>query len=578
MQDQLAIELLIGESALIAIKNKDTLAEWRSLCELCPCVTSFQSYEFVSTWYLCYDNFTPVIISCRDRDSTLSGLWLLAFNPTTKELVHAGAHQAEYHTWVVLPNIEPQFLEASWELLLNQFPFHSLRFKFLPDSALLKVLEVVPSIKTKLITRIIPRPLLLLSDEEVKATASKKSNKSKINRLRKLGELNFYQIKTRDELSALFDQLISLYDFRQSAINNTTPFADDIKKRQFHEQLLTQFSDKTVLTVTELNNQPIAWFWGLISNKMLHLGVIAYSPTLSAHSPGKLHLMQLSQHLLDQKIDTLDLTPGGDLWKERFANAHDSVLDVTIYRSTISKQLKVGLSYFSNQLKCLLKNININPGSITSFFSSIKNARLNSFLKQLQRWLGESKELRIYRVDRSTSDRYVEDNEIAKNSLDHLLCFKPSETWHSRQKFLSESLQRLENGGEVYSLCENNTLAHYGWLSRNKQKNFFTEVKQEFFYPEKSATLYDFYTYPSLRNHGLYRRSLSHMIRKAFSDSEIQFVYIYALANNAPSRHVIESIGFQYQGSLFLKRMLGKEKKWDNFFHNQETEVVGHQG
>lgn len=575
MQDQLAIELLIGESAFVAIKNKAIFSEWQSLYSLCSYATSFQSCEFVSAWYLCYHNYyTPVIISCRDKNSVLCGLWFLAFDATDNALIHAGAHQAEYHTWVVLPNIAPQFLEAAWDLLLNQFPFYSLRFKYLPDSALLKTLEAVPSISTKFVARVMPRPLLLLNDEEVRATAAKKSNKSKINRIRKLGELSFYQIKTREELNIIFDQLITLYDFRQGAINNTTPFSDDIKKRQFHEQLLAQLSDKTILTITELNSQPIAWFWGVISNRMVHLGIIAYSPMLSAHSPGKLHLMQLSQYLLDQRINILDLTPGGDPWKERFANSHDHVLDVTIYRSTISKHYRVGLSSFSNQLKYLLAKVGVAPSSIVSFISKLKHVRLSSFLKQLRLWVGEDKELRIYRVDRHASDRYLEDNKIAENSLSHLLCFKPSETWHNRQRFLSESLQRLENGSEVYSFCENDTLSHYGWMSRNRQKSFFTEVNQEFLYPEGSAILYDFYTYPSRRGHGLYRKSINHMLKKAFGDSETQFVYVCVLADNDPSRHVIESIGFQYQGSLFLKRILGKEKKWNNFSDNHVSTMV----
>lgn len=52
------------------------------------------------------------------------------------------------------------------------------------------------------------------------------------------------------------------------------------------------------------------------------------------------------------------------------------------------------------------------------------------------------------------------------------------------------------------------------------------------------------------------------MLRAAFAADATRFAYIAVLADNLPSRRVIESEGFEFQQSFFLQRILGIERKW----------------
>ena len=84
-------------------------------------------------------------------------------------------------------------------------------------------------------------------------------------------------------------------------------------------------------------------------------------------------------------------------------------------------------------------------------------------------------------------------------------------------------------------------------------------MQQGFEFPEHSAVLYDFYTDPDERGRGLYQRTIQRIIQDALQRIEgLRYVYISVLADNRPSRHVIEKLGFDYQCSLFLNRRFGR--------------------
>ncbi len=55
------------------------------------------------------------------------------------------------------------------------------------------------------------------------------------------------------------------------------------------------------------------------------LGYLAHSPFLADHSPGRLHVYLLGLLLVEEGIAELNLTAGGDPYKERFATHFDEV-------------------------------------------------------------------------------------------------------------------------------------------------------------------------------------------------------------------------------------------------------------
>jgi RimJ/RimL family protein N-acetyltransferase len=312
------------------------------------------------------------------------------------------------------------------------------------------------------------------------------------------------------------------------------------------------------VTATLLDGKVVAAFWGAASETTIHLGMLAHSPVLSEHSPGKLHLMDLSAHLIDCGRLTLDLTPGGDPWKERFANAHDEVAEVTLFRSAWKKSLADASDAAAAAAKRCLAPTGLTPATLRSGLAKLRRLDLSNQWRKLLDWAGHETEFRVYRGDRAFAEPFGRDERVCVNSLSDLLAFEPGEAWQTRQHFLADALARLEAGDSAYTIVVDGRLAHVGWISWYRPSSYMTEVQQTLPLPEGSVALYDFFTHPEFRGRGLYRATISHMLADAFGRVQTHFAYISVLADNGPSRHVIEDLGFAYQGSLWSRRRLGR--------------------
>ncbi|WP_167761403.1 GNAT family N-acetyltransferase [Duganella callida] len=554
------IDYLEGTAAAALLEDAGFRAEWRQLHARVPEASGFQTPGFALAWYRSYAaDWRPVLLLQRAADGTLAALWPLAHDGDGA-LVHAGQHQAEYHGWLCLPELEAGFVAAAWRCLCARLSFVSLRFKYLRSARAAALLRDAIG-ADRVLARGCPRPLMRLDAAEIAASAAKKSNKSRFNRLKKLGELSFRRITDIAELERIFDELIRYYDFRQSAINQTAPFREDPHKRAFHLAQFALAGDQLCVTASYLDQQPIAAFWGTLSGKTVHLGMLISSPFLAEHSPGKLHLMQLSDYLVRQGVEMLDLTPGGDAWKERFANSHDEVFDLMLYRQAGARRSAVAKQVIAARLKAGLGQVGITPAQVRAWRDRLSRINVGSIRRKLQSRRDFTREYRVYRAERSLVDALAADGQVRVNAIDDLLCFEPGESWQSRDAYLSSALERLEAGTQAYTICVDGQLAHSGWMSR-QSASYMTEVKQQIELPEGSVTLYDFYSHPDWRGRGYYRLTLSRMLRDAFASPATQYAYIMVLADNGPSRHVIEKLGFAFQAAYFLERRGGQERTW----------------
>lgn len=557
------VVLSSGPEATALMADATFIAQWKCLFERCSHATAFQSPRFVLAWYGAYkERWQPVVVYATDEDGHLSGLWLLARDLQCDTLVHAGAQQAEYHAWLALPGRDEAFLDAAWVLLKRHVTFSTLRLKYLPAAHLSETLKRVSGMRHCVSIRQHARPLLRLTSDAIRASFAKKSNKSRFSRLRKTGNLEFRRIVDPDELKSVLDELVAYYDFRQGAANQSTPFFDDRCKRDFHYDVFLRAPSDLYITVSYLNNKPIAAFWGESSGAAVHLGLLVYSPFVAEHSPGKLHLMQLSEYLLGEGKAVLDLTPGGDPWKERFANAHDVVDEVVIFRSSTLWISQRTFDAAASWAKRVAHFVRVPPDKARSIMRLAKRIKLSSIRNKMVNWLHSTREFRVYRCSRASIVPPGRHQHVHRNAVRDLLQFMPGEPWQSRNTFLSRALMRLEQGETVFTITHGDRLAHSGWMVKQTE-SYMTEVKQTMRLLPGSVAFYDFYTDPEFRGRGLYRSAVEHMLTEAFADDSIQHVYISVLADNLPSRHVIESVGFEYLTSYFWSCHLGTERTWE---------------
>jgi RimJ/RimL family protein N-acetyltransferase len=304
------------------------------------------------------------------------------------------------------------------------------------------------------------------------------------------------------------------------------------------------------LTVTYLNDRPIAGLWGLVSKNRVHLCLIMHSPILAEHSIGKLHIMKLSESLLSDHIDTLDLTPGSDPWKERFANSHDEVAEAIIYRSVFAK-IKGELIYkFLNWVRLMANRAGITTAKLKSILAVIRSLSLT----KLWQWIKKDQPFLIYQVDRSFNVDLHRHKKIRCNELNDLLLFQENGTSHSETGFLSSALARLEQGEKVYTMTHGNRLVYYCWM------DIAPSDKKPIALPPDSIALHDFFFDLDFKKTGFFRDSMEHLLNEAFADPKIQSAYIFVPADNQSFCQILEAMGFVNKGAFIKALRFGNEK------------------
>ena len=437
-----------GTQAQQLLQDTAFIAAWRRLHANSAGATVFQSPEFVGVWYSHYrDQFAPWLIMQRGTDGELLALLTLAHDQRAGTLIVAGGHQAEYQAWLARSDRSEGFIAQAWHAIRKRLPATTLTFHYLPPTfprgawmaAPLRGL-IEPSVRR--------RPLMQLLPERVEESLRKKSNKSKLNRLAKLGEVRLERLRSAQALDPWFDEIVTHYDLRQGATHDSCPFQTDAQKRAFH-LALAEHPELLHVTVLSVGGKFAAAHIGAITNDTVHLGVIAHSPLYAEHSVGKLQLLLLARHLAGEGFKTFDLTPGDDPWKERFADAHDDVIELRMYPNAMARVRAMA----PRQLLALAKRaagvVGITPDRVRRWGAGAHSADLATDV--VEWWTSKT----------TVATKSVA--TLARNTIAHLLLPPAKTSAHARRQFLSDASARLENGEHLYTAACDGKLRYCAW-------------------------------------------------------------------------------------------------------------------
>jgi hypothetical protein len=226
------ISVLTGDAAKAWAKEEKNRAAWRALYEACDWGTTFQSIDFFDVWFRHYGTpWQPVLAIGLDSHDRLTALMPLA--AANGAVAGVGAHQAEYHGWLGVRDGDDAFLRDAVSQVSASLPGHALRLRYLPPAAPAQALKALLDSDRRAFAQTHTRPLLALDEAQINEVLRKKGNRSKFNRLKRLGD---FAIRTMDasEFAQRIDEIAAMCDFRQGAVNDTCPFLDDPRKGPFH--------------------------------------------------------------------------------------------------------------------------------------------------------------------------------------------------------------------------------------------------------------------------------------------------------------------------------------------------------
>jgi CelD/BcsL family acetyltransferase involved in cellulose biosynthesis/GNAT superfamily N-acetyltransferase len=537
-----------------ALQDSDTQRAWDLLYGECPWATVFQTRQFATIWYDVYRAvYEPLIVCEWDASAGMAGLWALAVHRDTGQLTTCGAPQAEYYVWLTRPGCDRAFLLRALRALRGSFPGQVLKISFLPPSTPVSLLEeAAPEFRDNLLVPW-PRPVRDLRHEEAGESLRKKSNKSRLNRLARTGDVEYRELSSAAELKAHIDQIALFCDFRQGGVHGSFPFRDDPYKREFFLRL-AEFPEITHTSVLTAGGELAAFHIGFRSREELTLGLIGHSPLLAWHSPGKLLMLMLTDALARAGVPRFDLTPGGE-YKERSQNGHD-----TAYIAAFAFSRRRGFeirarAWAAGRVKAVLnrRGIDIHAwiGKLQSVRRLLSPSIAPKLIRFVRRKLSSVEEMRFYALD-SAIKQLPERGpciEFGVNRIEDLMLYRPGESGdRSLQQFLHDSARRLEEGQTVFTYVENGLLLHYAWIAPRggpAPSGLGNEIQM----PDDSCVLWDDYTHPAGRGRGLHKSSIRERTEYARRAGH-NHIYINVYSGNTASRKNIEASGFTYAGSM----------------------------
>lgn len=548
----MTVVIKTGDDALRQVSAPGFGEAWESLYLQCPWAAPAQSLEFVTIWYEIYrERFSPVLVSESSRDGMLIGALPLAVSRDNGRLVVAGAHEGEYNAWISLPTDDGAFITKALLAFRQEFPRQTLVFKYLPPESPLDFLAHNNTLKRYCEVGRYRDPLLVLDERHLTESLRKKSNKSRIKRLRALGEVTFERVMKTPEAKPLMAEIATQYDLRQGGMHGWLPFQDDPYKKLFYEALLEK-DNLLHFTVLKVGSSVLSAHLGLIDKRKrrVQLGVFSHSVSHARHSPGKLHILMLGMRLLKDGISVLDLTPPGGDYKERFASTHDEVFMLTMYGSR--KQFwSAGITKAAVASgRTALDVLGIPRSTVRATVEKARRIFGFGVVGNLKSFWFHRRPERLYRYEFVPNQLGDATTVVSRDRLGDLLAFEPKQTWSTdRQGFLANACKRLEKGHHCYTYIDHGSLVYCGWLLDRYEVALLSDMSPRFQIPEGSALLVGCNINRQAREIGLFESCVKQMLHDAGLVLGTRYAYVSVLADDVPAWRTIEKLGFVYQAS-----------------------------
>lgn len=462
------LKVLQRDEYLEITRNTEFISDWQELANKSQEFTLIQEPDLVISWYEAYKSqYDPLLVIAYSKSiKKIIGILPLAVSLKTDELSHAGDEQAEYNGWVCEKEYEEEFLINSLVLLRDKLKLNQWNWGWIPPNAntnwlFSKKLEengISVNIGTSEL------PIYDLSDQErIDKIKKSKSTKSKINRLKRTGELRIERITDLAKAEQVFVDLKKISNFRNMAVYDNMPFSNnDSNKEKWHLNHLDG-SDSVHFTVLWQGDEFLACNFGFCSDDTVIIGLFTYNPVQGAHSPGNVFLIELIDFIKKEGFQYLDLSPGGDPYKERFSNTHIALTKpVFCFNSRCKFKTKV-ITYLKNKIKekySYRDLINIKS-KIKRKFSGITNGHKKS---------------EVFRFSpEDSNDDHVKFN---LQRYDDLLLYKEEKGCKKHNEVIFSSLKNFERGDLLYTLVEDERLVFSAWVSLSGKKHWDKELDE----------------------------------------------------------------------------------------------------
>jgi hypothetical protein len=363
---------------------------------------------------------------------------------------------------------------------MKQFPAHTITLRFTPPGTPMAWMKNDAKWQQYCVVQSHTRPLInLKAAKEEKTFQRKKHFKNKMNRLKRLGVVELETITSVPRFETALNEMAVMYDFRQSALFNKSPFKEDPVRKDFLIELLRQ--QLLHVTVLKVNEEIIAAIIAVGDKDWMYLaGLNCHSPVYARlYSPGLLQFIMLAQQMTDEGVHYFDLSPGYDAYKEDLANEHDEVLELVISSKPAFRLKKRLRKWVHGRLIAWGKRPMSVELAIKNYTYLAKHRTPASLIKQVYKRFGKKETLQRFWLQSYT---LAPESKIAlnKDNITDLQLFSTNKrSALTKWEFLSDSIYRLEKGQHCYTWTENGCLLACVWFICQDVQPLNNEENQE---------------------------------------------------------------------------------------------------
>lgn len=537
------LRVLHGEAAQRWLADPAIAQAWRYLHDRCPWSTPFQSPCFVKTWFETYGTeYSPIVLEGLGTDGRLLGLFVLA-EASDGALVVAGAHQAEYQAWICEEDVRLEFAERALTRAIERCRGAGLRIRYVPPSAWQSSLLWARGLAGRVEVVSHPRPLCRIDSADVEASFRKKSNKTRLSRLAKEGEITFRTVETPQEIRKVLDDAVDYYDFRQAALNGTSPFAEDAAKRAFHLTLGTACPGLLHVTEIRVGGKLVAAHIGVLGRRELHLAILASSPFHASYSPGKLHLLMLFRELARVGVETFDLTPGGD-WKSRFSNDQDEVLELRLSKRRVGATIRRVTAWPRRIARFALGVAGLTPARARDVAKRLRTAVKAPSFRATAPVAPARTGIRFYHRSVVGCAAPGDRGEVRRDCLVDLLAYEPGEGAGLKQAYLRAALARIEDGEHFYTWVRAGRVGPAAWLVEAPAGMLPSHADGTVPLRPASALLYDVPSVIDSEHGEIVGRVLAQALDDLAGQQRVKHLYVALAEEDGNGRRIVEELGF----------------------------------
>jgi len=482
------IKILKKGDVLKAIKDEGFISAWKTLAKESGEFTLIQEYDFVASWYRAYQSiYDPIMLVAYGQQNKILGILPLAISLENGEISHAGDGQAEYNSWICSKKNEKTFLVQSLILLKKELNLVKWDWGWMPPNANISWLKSKELEQNGIYVNVgtFESPRYDLNDlARITKIKKSKSIRSNTNRLKRSGDLKIERITDVARAKEVFVDLKKIYNFRNLAVYNNIPFEEDECKERWHLDHLLNSNDSVHFSILWQGDNLLACNFGFCSDTTVMMGLFAYNPVQGARSPGNIFLIMLTEYIAKEGFQYLDLTPGGDPYKERFCNDHITLSKPIFFFNQWTKYKNNALIYIKNKIK-----EKYSYRDIIKLKTSLEQKLKGAILNKSRNNSGDKYELFLYSPDKDKPNHL----ELGFQKFEDLLLYKNNQSHKKRTDVVFEALKNFERDDHLYTLVRDEELIAYAWVSTSKRKHFDAKINELITIVGSSALIYDLF-------------------------------------------------------------------------------------